>query len=132
MLINNYGLSPSNAYIITSDPDMYKLFIQSADKGSIEGKTIADFLINKRYGDKLPKTSVQLLKSIANLAKSRVTDRELISDISKKVITANPKAVTDFKSGKGSALYFLLGQVKKELTDADVAVTGEILKKLLA
>ncbi len=39
----------------------------------------------------------------------------LLDEVSSKVITANPKVVEDYKSGKQNAVMFLVGQVMKEM-----------------
>jgi len=44
----------------------------------------------------------------------QVSDQDEIEKIVARVIGANTKAVTNFKSGKTNALMFLLGQVMKE------------------
>ena len=44
----------------------------------------------------------------------QVTDTRFIEEIAERVIQANPKSVSDFRSGKNQALGFLVGQVMKE------------------
>lgn len=50
---------------------------------------------------------------VARLGLSKGSDDEF-TDILKKIIQANPQAVSDYHSGKGNALNFLVGQVMKE------------------
>ncbi|MSR78166.1 MAG: Asp-tRNA(Asn)/Glu-tRNA(Gln) amidotransferase subunit GatB [Candidatus Omnitrophica bacterium] len=63
----------------------------------------------------------------------QVTDTKLIEEIADKVIAANPKSVADFKSGKTTALGFLVGQLMKETKGkANPKLANEILSKKLA
>ncbi|MCL4358314.1 MAG: Asp-tRNA(Asn)/Glu-tRNA(Gln) amidotransferase subunit GatB [Patescibacteria group bacterium] len=41
--------------------------------------------------------------------KIKINDEEIVSDLIKKIIAENPKVVQDYKSGKGSALQFIIG-----------------------
>ena len=43
----------------------------------------------------------------------QITDTGAIEEIVKQVIADNPKSVEDFKSGKGKAIGFLVGQVMR-------------------
>lgn len=63
--------------------------------------------------------------------KESITDEVKIKEIAEKVIAANPKVIADIKSGKQQAMFFLIGQVKKELGDIDIQVAQDIIKKLL-
>lgn len=107
-LITKYKLSESYAKIISSDEKMLKDFLQNPTK------EIADSLVNKKP-----------IKTI-----SFVTTAQ-IKDVAKKVIFANPKAIADIKSGKTQVLFFLIGQIKKELGEIDVRITQEILTEYI-
>ncbi|MDD3978038.1 MAG: Asp-tRNA(Asn)/Glu-tRNA(Gln) amidotransferase GatCAB subunit B, partial [Methanomicrobium sp.] len=50
---------------------------------------------------------------VLRLGLSKGKDDEF-SEIIKTVVSANPQAVSDFHSGKGNALNFLVGQVMRE------------------
>ena len=105
-LVNRYQLSSRYAVIISSDPDMYAKFLKNPSKAT------ANALVNKR-----PLQTTQ----------SAEVDREVVS----KVLIANPKAVADLKSGKQQALFFLIGQIKKELGDVDVALVKRTVEELI-
>ncbi len=103
-LITKYHLSPQYAVIISSDQVMYSEFLKNPSK------TTVDALVNKR--------------PLQNQTTAKV-DSEVVN----KILAANPKAVADFKAGKQQALFFLIGQVKKELGNIDVSLTQRIINE---
>ena len=63
---------------------------------------------------------------------SQISDTQEIEDTVIKVINSNAQAVADYKSGKESALKFLVGQVMKATKGrANPALVNETLKKKL-
>ena len=63
---------------------------------------------------------------------SQISDTQQIEDTVIEVINSNAQAVADFKSGKESALKFLVGQVMKATKGrANPALVNETLKKKL-
>lgn len=61
-----------------------------------------------------------------------VNDTGAIDAIAASVIAANEKAVADYRSGKQSAIGFLVGQVMREAKGrADANTVGELLRKRL-
>ncbi len=105
-LISTHHLSPQYAAKILADPQMLATFLQNPTK------TTADALVNKR--------------SLQTSATVKV-DPEVVS----RILVANPKAVADFKSGKQQALFFLIGQVKKQLGNVDVALVKRTVEELI-
>jgi aspartyl-tRNA(Asn)/glutamyl-tRNA(Gln) amidotransferase subunit B len=74
--------------------------------------------------------SVQEVIRLKDLA--RLKDREKILEIAEGVLRENPKATSDFLSGKESALTYLIGQLmKKTQGRADPKLSREILYDLL-
>jgi aspartyl-tRNA(Asn)/glutamyl-tRNA(Gln) amidotransferase subunit B len=132
ILVDTYKLSLSNAQILSSDTEMYNLFIQSQKSGQYTAKKIADLLVNKRYQGSTPKTPEELLEIMKVNSKAQISDPEEIRSLVQKTILANPKAVSDFKSGKEQALFFLIGQVKRELKSADTQVIKEIIEQQIS
>jgi aspartyl-tRNA(Asn)/glutamyl-tRNA(Gln) amidotransferase subunit B len=58
-----------------------------------------------------------------------VTDTEAIRSVVIKVISANPKSVEDYKSGKTKAMGFLIGQIMRETKGkADPQAVNRLLK----
>ncbi len=59
-------------------------------------------------------------------------NEDLLLEVAKRVIEANPQSVTDYKSGKEKAIGFLVGQSMRELKGkADPVAVTEMLKKLM-
>ena len=62
----------------------------------------------------------------------QVSDKGEIEKICKKVVSANPDAVEDFKNGKDRAVGALIGQVMKEMKGkANPKMVDEIMRKML-
>ena len=63
---------------------------------------------------------------------SQISDVDSISSTINSVIEENPKAVSDFHSGKRSVLRYMLGQVMKATKGAaNPEITTELLEKSL-
>ncbi|KKU38004.1 MAG: Aspartyl/glutamyl-tRNA(Asn/Gln) amidotransferase subunit B [Candidatus Amesbacteria bacterium GW2011_GWA1_46_35] len=103
-LIHKYHLSPQYAVIISGNQEMYAQFLKNPSKA------MADALVNKRPVQTTPVAEV---------------NQEVVN----KILAANPKAVADLKSGKQQALFFLIGQVKKQLGNIDVSLTQRIIEE---
>jgi len=64
---------------------------------------------------------------------AQISNSDEIKNIVRKVVGDNPRAVDDFKAGKGMALQFLVGQVMRATRGrANPALAGELLQKELA
>ena len=63
---------------------------------------------------------------------TQISDVDTVEKVVQQVIDENPKAVTDFVSGKETAAKFLVGQVMR-LTKgkANPIMAGEIIAKIL-
>ncbi len=60
-------------------------------------------------------------------------NEDLLLEVAKRVIEANPQSVTDYRSGKEKAIGFLVGQSMRELKGkADPMAVTEMLKKLMS
>jgi aspartyl-tRNA(Asn)/glutamyl-tRNA(Gln) amidotransferase subunit B len=59
------------------------------------------------------------------------TDEGKILEVAKKIVEENPKVVADIKSGKQQAMFFLIGQIKKELGSVDISTTKKIIEGLI-
>lgn len=107
-LITVHGLPANYAAIIAGDSEMNAAFM------SKPSKALADSLVNKRP----VKETIEI-------------PEEKIKEIAKAVLNANPKAVADIKAGKTQIIGFLIGQVKKQLGEVDVATTQKIIQELI-
>jgi aspartyl-tRNA(Asn)/glutamyl-tRNA(Gln) amidotransferase subunit B len=107
------------------------MFTQATEIGDMEAKIVSDFLVNKRYGSKLPGSAKDLVQLIKSQKAPIFTDQSRLEEIIGEIITANPKAVTDYRSGKSQALFFLVGCVKHELGNIDISKIQTELTRLL-
>ena len=69
---------------------------------------------------------------VAEHGLEQVSDTGLVQSVVERVLTANPKSVEDYKSGKEKAFGFLVGQTMRELKgQASPQVVNEILCEML-
>lgn len=62
----------------------------------------------------------------------QMSDASDLENIVRHILSENPKAVEDFKSGKGNSLQFIVGQVMKETRGkANPKVVQELLQKMM-
>ena len=60
----------------------------------------------------------------------QVSDKGQLEEVIGQVIEENPQAVEDFKTGKGNALQFMVGQVMKATRgQANPQIVSQILKE---
>jgi len=85
---------------------------------------------------------VQVAKLVANVSEDKLAtlefgkenssvDPEKIKEVVKNVISQNPKAVADIKAGKQQVMFYLIGQVKKELGEVDIELTKQAINEHL-
>ncbi len=113
--MKEYGLSEYDAIILTDDLATAKYYEKaiSVRDSSVSTKVIANWIINKK-ADISKVSSEELVQLIIQKQQVVQMDEKELEEIVKKVITANPKAVVDYKSGKQQAMMFLVGQVMRE------------------
>ncbi|MFC1727698.1 Asp-tRNA(Asn)/Glu-tRNA(Gln) amidotransferase subunit GatB [Patescibacteria group bacterium] len=115
-----FGLSRSQADILTAKGQMIKYFEEAVDVGSkqnIPPKQLANVIINKRVDfHKLSPT--ELVKVLVKKNAQPKLDNKDLEAVVLKVIKTNPKAVEDFHRGKSSAVEFFLGRVMRETKGA--------------
>ena len=97
----------------------------------ITPKAIANWIINKK-ADISKVSPEELIQLISQKQQVVQMDEKELEAIIKKVLAANPKAVSDYKSGKQQAMMFLVGQVMRETKGKlEVDKIKERLQKLL-
>ncbi len=134
--MKEYGLSEYDATILTDTIENADYFENSIkkitdNKQQITPKTVANWIINKKAD--INKTSPEeLIKLISQQSQKATISDEELEKVIKKVITANPKAVSDYKSGKEQAMMFLVGQVIKEIKgQGEAEKIKEVLQNLI-
>lgn len=93
----------------------------------IDAKKVLNVLLNKK--DLRDMSAKELLEHFAT-KEDRVSDVGELEKIVKQVLEENQDAVQNYKSGKESALQFLIGMIMKQSQGkADISVAKEILLK---
>ena len=116
--ISEYSLTPYDAEILTRDKDLAKIFEDSVKIGkedSITAKQIANAIINKKV-DPSSQSAQDMVKMIKESSQVATIDDSELEKIIQEVMTEQPKAVEDFKSGKETVIMFLVGCVMKKLS----------------
>ena len=104
------------------DPENFAELVKMLFRKEISSRVAKDTLRHmiEHGGD--PSTIVQ------DQGLGQVSDESSLGEVIEKIVSANPKAVTDYKSGQQNALQFLVGQVMKETKGA---ANPEVIRKLL-
>lgn len=122
-LVNDANMTFADANI---KPEQLAGMIALIDKGTISGKIAKKVIVSMWETGKDAATIVEEQGLV------QITDTGAIEEIVKQVIADNPKSVEDFKSGKGKAIGFLVGQVMKQSKGrANPGVVNELLQKHL-
>lgn len=112
----SFGLSQYDADILTDTRTRADFFEEcvAAAKDAIQPKTLANWIINKKVDAKTMKPN----DLVAQIKKATAVE-EISDDVLEKavdsVLTANLKAVADFRAGKEQVKMFLFGNVLKAL-----------------
>jgi aspartyl-tRNA(Asn)/glutamyl-tRNA(Gln) amidotransferase subunit B len=119
--IKSFGLSDYDATQIV-DTGERATYFESAVRTTIEGelsgtditaKTIANWIINKNVEQTM--TPAQLIQTIKSATTVEEISDDIVKTVIRQIITANPKAVADFKAGKEQSKMFLFGNVLRAL-----------------
>lgn len=110
-------LSLEYAEILSADGTRAEYFdrtVAIGNKENISETLIAKLIINQNLDKDYPEPS-GLIRKIVELEKKDYASGHSVEAVIKEVLAANPKAVTDFKNGKGEVIGFLIGQAQKVL-----------------
>lgn len=135
--IKELHLKELDAYIISRDRAVADYFeavltlVKKENKDPGIEQKVASALTNKRISSAVsPEESA---KKYIELTKPVATDTGLLAESVKKVVAANEKAVSEYKSGKTTVIMFLVGQVMKEMKGkADASTVRKALETALA
>lgn len=136
--VDDLGVKFVDAEILTREKEVAKYFEDALSafneiaKTDGAGQTVANAYINKKVASDL--SPEQFARMLSEMAAPKQTDSGALSEAIEKVVTANEKAVVDYKSGKNpNAVMFLLGQVMKEMKgQADANTVREALTEKLS
>ena len=130
--VKEYRLKPIDAFILTRDKKTADYFESIATNEHITnaGQTVANVIINKKISTSL---SVEaFITEFLKLTKPIETNRALLDTTVSSILTANKKAVTEYKSGKVTVIMFLVGQVMREMKGrADASIVRKALEEKL-
>jgi aspartyl-tRNA(Asn)/glutamyl-tRNA(Gln) amidotransferase subunit B len=130
--VKEFGLTEYDAAQLTDEVTVSAYFeecVKEAGK-SVPPKTIANWIINKKTDGTLePKKLIEQIVKATTV--EDVPENDIEAAVT-NVLSVNPKAVTDFKSGKEQVKMFLFGMVLKELKGkGDKGKVMEVLQKSL-
>lgn len=111
-LTHEYGLTDYSAEILSRDRAVADYFEKVARLGKLKNitpKQIANRIINQKL-DLKSISATQLIANLESNSKVQVLENSELQRVVNLVINDNEKAVQDFKSGKESAIMFLVGQ----------------------
>lgn len=98
---------------------------------NISSKEIAGLMINQNLDKNYEEPALMVKKVYELLKRDYASDKETKLAV-EKVISEQTKAVSDFQSGKGEVIGFLIGQVQKELKGkGDAKLVQQLLRDLL-
>jgi aspartyl-tRNA(Asn)/glutamyl-tRNA(Gln) amidotransferase subunit B len=121
--LNDTGLEPLDMPI---KPESLSRLVSLIDENVISGK------IAKQVFEIMWDTGEDPADIVEKEGLKVVTDTEEIRSIVIQVISANPKSVEDYKSGKTKAIGFLVGQIMRETKGkADPQAVNRLLKEEL-
>lgn len=112
-----YKLSPNFIDVLISDKERANYFEEAVKLGSainISPKTIADLMVNKKLDDGFPEPA-GLVRKIDELTHVDYISGGELEGAVLQVVTEQSKAVSDYKSGNGNVVGFLIGMVQKKL-----------------
>jgi len=122
-LLNADGVEISDCRL---KPENIAALVELVDTGAVSGPA-AKSVLDEMYSSGKPPTQIVEEKNLGQISGSD----ELVCVI-RQVIADNPKAVSDYRAGKGQSVGFLTGQVmKKTRGRANPGLTRELLEKEL-
>ncbi|MBU1110617.1 Asp-tRNA(Asn)/Glu-tRNA(Gln) amidotransferase subunit GatB [Patescibacteria group bacterium] len=129
-LVDKLGLKPSQAEIISREQSTLSYFDQLVKLNLLTDKA-ANLIVNQP--ELIEQYSPQeLVNYLEKQAVEQIGDENALMQIARKIIEANPKPVKDYKSGKETALQFLVGQMMRETKGkAEPQKAADILKVVL-
>jgi aspartyl-tRNA(Asn)/glutamyl-tRNA(Gln) amidotransferase subunit B len=123
-LLNANNIEINNSKIT---PQMLWLLIDLKERGVISNP------IAKEVFEEMFTTGKTADEIISERGLSQISDAQELEKIVSEVINSNAQPVADFRSGKETALKFLVGQVMKATRgQANPQLVNEVLKKKLA
>ncbi|OGE34242.1 hypothetical protein A3A14_04260 [Candidatus Daviesbacteria bacterium RIFCSPLOWO2_01_FULL_43_38] len=125
--MSEYGLSESNAKILSESKEMAEFFESSVEDGrklGVEPRQIANYIINQK-----PDISVKVAEKIKVMDVGVIGDIGELGRIAEEVISENPDLVESYKKGKVTVIQALVGAaMRKTGGKVDAGKVREILE----
>jgi aspartyl-tRNA(Asn)/glutamyl-tRNA(Gln) amidotransferase subunit B len=114
--VETFNIKEQDAFQLTRQSELAKYFedvlvCQKDDKEF--PKKVINAILNKKISSTL--TPCEFAQKVTELYAEKKTDEGALVISVDKVLSANPKSIEDYKSGKINAVMFLVGQVMKEM-----------------
>ncbi|MDP3940751.1 MAG: Asp-tRNA(Asn)/Glu-tRNA(Gln) amidotransferase subunit GatB [bacterium] len=133
--LREFSLNDYDTEILTREKSLADFFEEAVRVGkdhSVTPKQIANTLINKKV-DPSSSEPASIVKQIVQSGQVTSIKEEELEKIVTDVLESNQKAVGDYKSGKETAIMFLVGQVMRQFTTKiDASVVKETIKRRLS
>ncbi len=148
VLLKKAGIDEKAIWVMLDNPWVYKIFLKvtkdmkdpkvlqylkryKVEEIPFSDQKFARFLQNT-YNKNLYRDAYKALETYYKMYKRDTVDKNTIARIVREVIQENPKAVTDYKAGKQSAIQFLIGKFMQKLRKKiDLAPVISLLKEEL-
>ena len=129
-----FGIKKTDAPILAESKELADFFEQALEHGKKHGvnaKDIANYIVNKKPDIQIV-LPAQIIEDIKAKLVGVIGDMGELEGLAQQAISANQKAVQDYKAGKESAIQALIGAIMKlSAGKADPAKIKMILKRLL-
>ena len=129
----DFTIKYQDAYLLTRTRELAEYFERVCELATdpLTPQQIANYIANKKIT--IDQSPAAFVKSAQELAAPKHTDESALEKAVTTIITANEKAVADYRAGKEASLMFLLGQVMREMKgQADAAAVKTALLQMLA
>ena len=121
--LNDSGTLPEDMEL---DPNRFCKLISMVDAGKINRNTA------KQVFSVMFENGVDPEQYVKEKGLEMVSDTDAVAGVIDQVLSANEKAVEEYRAGKQKAYGFLVGQVMRELRGkADPAVVNQLLREML-
>ena len=124
------GVREAYAQILAKDRRLAEIFEELKDE--MPAEEAANVIVNRRFGEPKEAGVKAIISAYKKEQEKAGLSGEEIAPIAEKIVLDNPQAVSDYASGKASALQFLFGQLMRETQGKVDPVEGQkILREIL-
>lgn len=118
------GVKPADAKILSKNKSAMAVL---KDNPNLDIAKLGSLIVNKKIN-----LSGDIKSQYRSLTAVGETDEEKLMPIIEKIIAGNPKVVEQYKSGKTETLGFFIGQVMRQVKDADAKTVSTLIQKKLS